>query len=55
LGNIKKTVLNILYDYSEEKKLAGDTQKDVINILEDYNTEKAIVEKMNIKLTSSNK
>jgi light-regulated signal transduction histidine kinase (bacteriophytochrome) len=51
----QKAVLNILEDYSDEKKLSDDTQKAVINILEDYSIEKANVEKMNIKLTSSNK
>ena len=55
LGNMLNAVLNILDDYSDEKKLAEDTQKSVINILEDYSIEKAYAEKMNIKLTSSNK
>ncbi len=55
LEHTQSAVLNILDDYSEEKKLAEDTQKAVINILEDYSIEKASVEKMNIKLTSSNK
>lgn len=55
LQNSQRAVLNILDDYSDEKKLSDDTQKAVINILEDYSIEKANVEKMNIKLTSSNK
>jgi len=55
LENTQKAVLNILDDYSEEKKLAEDTQKAVINILEDYSIEKDRIEKINIKLISSNK
>lgn len=55
LGNTQKAILNILEDYSEEKKIAEDTQKAVINILEDYSLEKIAIEKMNSKLTSSNK
>ncbi|MCY7360707.1 MAG: hypothetical protein LH629_01355, partial [Ignavibacteria bacterium] len=55
LENTLRAVLNILDDYSAEKKLAEDTQRAVINILEDYSVEKASIEKMNIKLTSSNK
>lgn len=55
LGNTQKAILNILEDYSEEKKNAEDIQKAVINILEDYSVEKVAIEKMNIKLTSSNK
>ena len=55
LGNTQKAFLNILEDYSEEKRIAEDTQKAVINILEDYSIEKIAIEKMNIKLTSSNK
>jgi len=55
LENTQRAVLNILEDYSAEIKLAEDTQKAVINILEDYSIEKASVEKMNIKLTRSNK
>ena len=55
LGNTQKAILNILEDYSEEKKIAEDTQKAVINILEDYSIEKIAIEKMNSKLTSSNK
>lgn len=51
----QKAVINILDDYSEEKKLAEDTQKAVINILEDYSIEKAGIEKINIRLRSSNK
>jgi len=55
LENTQRAVLNILDDYSAEKKLAEDTQKAVMNILEDYSVEKANIEKMNIKLISSNK
>jgi light-regulated signal transduction histidine kinase (bacteriophytochrome) len=55
LVNTQRAVLNILDDYSDEKKLAEDTQKAVINILEDYSIENARVEKMNIKLSVSNK
>lgn len=55
LGNTQKAILNILEDYSEEKKIAEDTQKAVINILEDYSVEKIATEKLNIKLTNSNK
>jgi len=55
LENTQRAVLNILDDYSAEKKLAEDTQRALINILEDYSVEKARIEKMNIKLTSSNK
>jgi len=53
--DMQKAVLNILDDYSDEKKLAEDTQKALINILEDYSIEKTIIEKINIKLMSSNK
>jgi len=55
LEDTQRAVLNILDDYSAEKKLAEDTQRAVINILEDYSFENARIEKMNIKLTSSNK
>jgi len=55
LEDTQRAVLNILDDYSAEKKLAEDTQRAVINILEDYSVENARIEKMNIKLTSSNK
>ncbi len=55
LRNTQKAVMNILDDYSKEKRLAEETQKALINILEDYSVEKASIEKMNIKLTSSNK
>ena len=55
LGNTQKAILNILEDFSEEKKIAEDTQKAVINILEDYSIEKIAIEKMNSKLTRSNK
>ncbi len=55
LENTQRAVLNILDDYSEERKLAEDIQKAVINILEDYSIEKDRIEKINIKLTSSNK
>lgn len=55
LGNTQKAILNILEDYAEEKKIAEDTQKAVINILEDYSLEKIAIEKLNSKLTSSNK
>jgi len=55
LEDTQRAVLNILDDYSAEKKLAEDTQRAVINILEDYSVENARIERMNIKLTSSNK
>jgi light-regulated signal transduction histidine kinase (bacteriophytochrome) len=55
LEEAQRAILNILKDVEDEKKFAEDTQKALINILEDYSIEKAIVEKMNIKLTSSNK
>jgi len=55
LEESQRAILNILKDVEDEKKLAEDTQKALINILEDYSIEKAIVEKMNTKLTSSNK
>jgi len=55
LEETQRAILNILEDVEDEKNLSGDMQKAVINILEDYSTEKAIIEKMNIKLTSSNK
>lgn len=55
LGNTQKAILNILEDYAEEKKIAEDSQKAVVNILEDYSIEKIAIEKMNAKLTSSNK
>ena len=55
LENTQTALLNILDDYSAERKFAEDTQKAVINILEDYSIEKVRIEKMNIKLASSNK
>jgi light-regulated signal transduction histidine kinase (bacteriophytochrome) len=55
LENTQKALLNILDDYSAEKKLAEETQRALINILEDYSVEKASIEKINIKLTRSNK
>jgi light-regulated signal transduction histidine kinase (bacteriophytochrome) len=55
LEEAQRAIINILKDVEDEKKFAEDTQKALINILEDYSIEKAIVEKMNIKLTSSNK
>ncbi len=55
LEETQRAILNILEDVEDEKNLLGNMQKAVINILEDYSIEKAIVEKTNIKLTSSNK
>lgn len=55
LEEAQRAIINILKDVEDEKKFAEDTQKALINILEDYSIEKAIVEKMNIKLMSSNK
>jgi len=54
LEEAQRAIINILKDVEDEKKFAEDTQKALINILEDYSIEKAIVEKMNIKLMSSN-
>lgn len=54
-GNTQKALMNILEDYSKERKIANETQKALINILEDYSEEKDFVEKVNIKLTSSNR
>ena len=55
LEETQRAILNILEDAEEEKNLLENTQKAVINILEDYSVEKASIEKMNIKLTRSNK
>jgi light-regulated signal transduction histidine kinase (bacteriophytochrome) len=55
LEETQRAILNILEDAEDEKNLLGNTQRAVMNILEDYSVENARVEKMNIKLLSSNK
>ena len=55
LEETQRAILNILEDTEDEKNLLVNTQKAVMNILEDYSVEKANIEKMNIKLISSNK
>lgn len=55
LEETQRAILNILEDAADEKNLLENTQRAVMNILEDYSVENARVEKMNIKLTSSNK
>ena len=55
LEETQLAILNILEDAEDEKIMLRNTQKAVINILEDYSAEKASVEKINIRLESSNK
>ncbi len=55
LEETQLAILNILEDAEEEKIMLRNTQKAVINILEDYSEEKASVERINLRLESSNK
>ena len=52
--NTEKALLNILDDYSEEKKQGENTQRAILNILYDYSLEKEKVETINKNLNSAN-